>query len=168
MCDLFNHRDTDMDMLTNHIYDELQVGDKAEVHHTVSERDLLLFAAVSGDVNPVHLDESFAANTPFKGRIAHGMFSGALISAAIACELPGPGSIYIGQEMSFLRPVRLADTIRVELEILEKLPKNRVRIATRVFNQDGKQVVDGVATVMAPSEKTSLPRPTLPSVTIAE
>lgn len=155
-----------MEMLSNRTYEELHVGDKAEVRHTVTERDLLLFAAVSGDVNPVHLDESFAANTAFKGRIAHGMFSGALISAAIACELPGPGSIYIGQEMSFMRPVRLSDEIRVELEVLEKLPKNRVRIATRVFNQDGKQVVDGVATVMAPTEKSSIARPTLPTVSI--
>ncbi len=155
-----------MDMLNNRTYDELAIGEKAEVTHRVSERDLTLFATVSGDVNPVHLDEAFAAATPFKGRIAHGMFSGALISAAIACELPGPGSIYIGQEMSFLRPVRLDDEIRVELEVLEKLPKNRVRIATRVFNQDGKQVVDGVATVMAPAEKTSVPRPSLPAVSI--
>ncbi|WP_304640571.1 MaoC/PaaZ C-terminal domain-containing protein [Pseudomonas sp.] len=156
-----------MEMLENRTYDELEVGQKAEITHQVSERDLLLFAAVSGDVNPVHLDEQFAADTPFKGRIAHGMFSGALISAAIACELPGPGSIYIGQELGFLRPVRLQDEIRVELEILEKLPKNRVRIATRVFNQDGKQVVDGVATVMAPTERVSLPRPAIPAVSLA-
>jgi 3-hydroxybutyryl-CoA dehydratase len=156
-----------MEMLENRTYDELEVGQKAEITHQVSERDLLLFAAVSGDVNPVHLDEQFAADTPFKGRIAHGMFSGALISAAIACELPGPGSIYIGQELGFLRPVRLQDEIRVELEILEKLPKNRVRIATRVFNQDGKQVVDGVATVMAPTERVSLPRPAIPAVGLA-
>jgi len=156
-----------MEMLENRTYEELQIGEKAEITHQVTERDLLLFAAVSGDVNPVHLNEEFAASTPFKGRIAHGMFSGALISAAIACELPGPGSIYIGQELGFMRPVRLQDEIRVELEILEKLPKNRVRIATRVFNQDGKQVVDGVATVMAPTEKTRLARPLLPSVTVA-
>jgi 3-hydroxybutyryl-CoA dehydratase len=157
-----------MEMLENRTYDELEVGQKAEITHQVSERDLSLFAAVSGDVNPVHLDEEFAASTPFKGRIAHGMFSGALISAAIACELPGPGSIYIGQELSFMRPVRLEDKIRVELEVLEKLPKNRVRIATRVFNQDGKQVVDGVATVMAPTEKTRLPRPAIPAVSLTK
>ncbi|PCD00727.1 MaoC family dehydratase [Halopseudomonas pelagia] len=155
-----------MSKLENRTYDELALGDKAEVTHRVSERDLILFAEVSGDVNPVHLDEEFAAATPFKGRIAHGMFSGALISAAIACELPGPGTIYIGQEMSFLRPVRLGDEIRIELEVIEKLPKNRARIATRVFNQDGKQVVDGVATVMVPTEKASIERPRLPEVKI--
>ncbi|MBQ0741951.1 MAG: MaoC family dehydratase N-terminal domain-containing protein [Pseudomonas sp.] len=155
-----------MSKLENRTYDELALGDKAEVTHMVSERDLILFAEVSGDVNPVHLDEEFAAATPFKGRIAHGMFSGALISAAIACEMPGPGTIYIGQEMSFLRPVRLGDEIRIELEVIEKLPKNRARIATRVFNQDGKQVVDGFATVMVPTEKVSVARPVLPEVKI--
>lgn len=153
-----------MSMLENRTYDELDVGDTASARHTVSERDLILFATVSGDVNPVHLDEAFAATTPFKGRIAHGMLSGALISAAIACELPGPGTIYIGQEMSFLRPVRPGDEIRIELEVLEKLPKNRLRIATRVLNQEGKKVVDGVATVMAPTEKVSIARPQLPVV----
>lgn len=154
-----------MSMLENRTYEELSVGDTASVTHLVSERDLILFATVSGDVNPVHLDEEFAAATPFGGRIAHGMLSGALISAAIACELPGPGSIYIGQELSFLRPVRLGDDIRIELEILEKLPKNRVRIATRVVNQEGKKVVDGTATVMAPTDKVKIDRPTLPPVT---
>lgn len=153
-----------MSMLQNRTYDELNTGDTAAVTHRVTERDLILFATVSGDVNPVHLDEEFAAATPFKGRIAHGMLCGALISAAIACELPGPGSIYIGQEMRFLRPVRLGDEIRIELEILEKLAKNQVRIATRVINQDGKKAVDGVATVMAPTEKASLERPQLPEV----
>ncbi len=155
-----------MSHLINTPYAELTEGSQARVSHQVTERDLILFAEVSGDVNPVHLDEDFAATTPFKGRIAHGMFSGALISAAIACELPGPGSIYIGQEMSFMRPVKLGDVITVELEVLEKLPKNRVKIATRVFNQDGKQVVDGVATVMAPTEKVRVPRPQLPAVNV--
>ncbi|HIZ50304.1 MAG TPA: MaoC family dehydratase N-terminal domain-containing protein [Candidatus Pseudomonas excrementavium] len=153
-----------MSMLESRTYDEVNVGDAASVSHTVSERDLILFATVSGDVNPVHLDQQFAETTPFKGRIAHGMLSGALISAAIACELPGPGSIYIGQELSFLRPVRLGDEIRIELEVLEKLPKNRVKIATRVINQDGKKVVDGAATVMAPTEKVQLERIQLPEV----
>ena len=153
-----------MSMLESRTYEEVNIGDTASVSHTVSERDLVLFATVSGDVNPVHLDQQFAETTPFKGLIAHGMLSGALISAAIACELPGPGTIYIGQELSFLRPVRLGDDIRIELEVLEKLPKNRLKIATRVINQDGKKVVDGTATVMAPTEKVRLERIQLPEV----
>lgn len=153
-----------MPLLESRTYDDLDIGDSASVSHTVTERDLILFATVSGDINPLHLDEEFALQTPFKGRIAHGMLSGALISAAVACEMPGPGTVYIGQEMSFLRPVRLGDEIRIELEILEKLPKNRLKIATRVVNQKGKKVVDGAATVLAPTERLRLQRPELPTV----
>jgi acyl dehydratase len=94
------------------------------------------------------------------------MFSGALISAAIACELPGPGTIYLGQQMRFTRPVKLGDTLTVELEVLELLPKGRVRIATRVFNQNAEQVVDGEAEVLAPREKQTLTLPELPPITI--
>ena len=102
----------------------------------------------------------------FKERIAHGMFTGALISAAIACNLPGPGTIYLGQLLKFTRPVKLGDTLTVKLEVLEKLPKNRVRIATRVFNQDGKQVVDGEAEVLAPSAEQTVTMPPMPQVTV--
>ena len=153
-----------MTQVTNTPYESLEVGQKASFSKTVEERDIQLFAAMSGDHNPVHLDAEFAARSMFKERIAHGMFSGALISAAVACELPGPGTIYLGQQMSFQKPVKIGDTLTVRLEILEKLPKNRVKIATRVLNQDGKQVVDGTATVMAPTEKVSIPRPQAPAV----
>ena len=145
-----------MTIATNTPYEELTVGQQATFTKAVTEKDILMFAAVSGDANPVHLDAEFAATTMFKERIAHGMFSGALISAAIACELPGPGSIYLGQELTFTRPVKLGDTLTVELEVLEKLPKGRVRIATRVVNQEGKAVVEGEAKVLAPNEKLSL------------
>ena len=155
-----------MTQVTNIPYDELQVGQKASFSCSVEERDIQLFAAVSRDHNPVHLDAEFAAKTMFKERIAHGMFSGALISAAIACEMPGPGSIYLGQQMRFTRPVKLGDTLIVELEVLEKLPKGRVRIATRVFNQNAEQVVDGEAEVLAPREKQTLQLPELPPISI--
>jgi 3-hydroxybutyryl-CoA dehydratase len=155
-----------MTQVRNFPYDSLEIGQKARYAKTVGERDVQLFAAVSGDRNPVHLDASYAAGTLFKERIAHGMFSGALISAAIACELPGPGTIYLGQSLRFTRPVKLGDTLSVELEILEKLPKNRVRIATRVINQDGKTVVDGEAEVMAPSEALDIALADLPPISI--
>ena len=155
-----------MTQVTNIPYSELQVGQKASFSSSVEERDIQLFAAVSRDHNPVHLDAAFAAQTMFKERIAHGMFSGALISAAIACELPGPGTIYLGQQMRFTRPVKLGDTLTVELEVLELLPKGRVRIATRVFNQNAEQVVDGEAEVLAPREKQTLTLPELPPITI--
>ena len=155
-----------MSQVTNFTYDALEVGQKASFSTTVEERHIQLFAAVSGDRNPVHLDAEYAASTMFKERIAHGMFTGALISAAIACEMPGPGSIYLGQQLKFTRPVKLGDSLTVELEILEKLPKNRVRIATRVFNQNAEQVVDGEAEVLAPKQQLSVELPELPPITI--
>lgn len=156
-----------MTQVSNIPYDALEVGQKASISKTVEERDVQLFAAVSGDNNPVHLDAAFAAETLFKERIAHGMFSGALISAAIACELPGPGTIYLGQQLKFTRPVKLGDTLTVELEVLEKLPKGRVRLATRVFNQNAEQVVDGEAEVLAPRAAQTVNMPAMPQVTIA-
>ncbi|KRW62416.1 MaoC family dehydratase [Pseudomonas sp. TTU2014-080ASC] len=155
-----------MTQSTNTTYDELEVGQTASYSKTVTERDIQLFAEVSGDHNPVHLDAEYAASTMFKERIAHGMFSGALISAAVACELPGPGTIYIGQTMSFTAPVKFGDTLTVRLEILEKLPKFRVKVATRVFNQDDQLVVDGVAEILAPRKKQTVELTKLPPITI--
>lgn len=153
-----------MSQVSNIPYSALEVGQQARFSKTLEERDLLLFAAVSGDRNPVHLDAEYAAKTLFKERIAHGMLSGALISAAIACELPGPGSIYLGQQLSFTRPAKLGDTLTVELEVLEKLPKFRVRIATRVFNQHGELLVDGEAEVLAPRKQDSVELAELPAI----
>ena len=155
-----------MSQITNIPYEKLEVGQQASLVRTVDERDVQLFAAVSGDNNPVHLDATFAAESMFKERIAHGMFSGALISAAIACNLPGPGTISLGQQLKFTRPVKLGDTLTVQLEVLEKLPKNRVRIATRVFNQNDEQVVDGEAEVLAPRAEQTVSMPAMPQVTI--
>ncbi|MBE7376604.1 MaoC family dehydratase [Pseudomonas lopnurensis] len=155
-----------MSSISNTPYSALEVGQTASFEKTVGERDIQLFAAMSGDRNPVHLDADFAAGTPFKERIAHGMFSGALISAAVACTLPGPGTIYLGQTMKFTRPVKIGDTLTVRLEILEKLPKNRLRIATRVFNQNDEQVVDGEAEVLAPRKQETVELKELPPITI--
>jgi acyl dehydratase len=155
-----------MTQVSNIPYDNLEVGQKASYSSSVEERDVQLFAALSGDRNPVHLDAAYAAGTLFKERIAHGMFSGALISAAIACEMPGPGTIYLGQQMRFTRPVKLGDRLTVELEVLEKLPKGRVRIATRVFNQNAEQVVDGEAEVLAPREAQTVELAQLPPISI--
>lgn len=153
-----------MSLVENTPYDELQVGQKANFQRQVTERDIQLFAEVSGDRNPVHLDAEYAATTQFKERIAHGMLTGALISAAIATTLPGPGTIYLGQSLRFTRPVKLGDELNVELEVLEKLPKNRVRIATRVVNPQGKTVVEGEAEVMAPQDKLRIALAELPPI----
>jgi 3-hydroxybutyryl-CoA dehydratase len=155
-----------MSQSSNTPYDALEVGQTASYSKTVNERDIQLFAEVSGDHNPVHLDADYAATTMFKERIAHGMFSGALISAAVACELPGPGTIYLGQSMRFTLPVKLGDTLTVRLEILEKLPKFRVRVATRVFNQNDELVVDGEAEILAPRKQQTVELTQLPPITI--
>ena len=143
-------------------YSSLEVGQTATFGKLVTENDIMMFARMSGDRNPVHLDAEYAAGTMFKERIAHGMFSGALISAAVACELPGPGTIYLGQQMEFKLPVKLGDELTVQLEILEKLPKFRVRIATRVVNQRDEIVVDGEALIIAPRKAQSVELAELP------
>ena len=156
-----------MSTLSNTPYSALEVGQTASFEKRVEERDIQLFAAMSGDRNPVHLDAEFAAGTPFKERIAHGMFSGALISAAVACTLPGPGTIYLGQTMKFTRPVKLGDTLTVRLEILEKMPKNRVRIATRASSErlSASTWADGEAEVLAPRREETVELKDLPPIT---
>ncbi len=157
-----------IDFLENKTFAEIKVGDTAVFKQRLEEKHLSLFAAVSGDVNPVHLDQAFAQTTPFKERIAHGMWSGALISAAIATTLPGPGTVYLGQTLKFVRPVKLGDTLTVTLEVKEKIEKkNRVILTCTVNNQDDKAVVIGEADVMAPSEKIKVAKPQLPEIQIA-
>lgn len=158
--------DQAFDTLDNITYNELQEGDTATYSRTLTEDELVLFARVSGDVNPVHLDPDFAANSMFKERIAHGMWSGSLISAALATVMPGPGTIYLDQSLSFKRPVVLDDTLTVRLTVLRKEPKGRVVVDCDVTNQEGKQVVSGEARVIAPSTRLSLPKPQLPRITI--
>ncbi|MEX2475952.1 MaoC/PaaZ C-terminal domain-containing protein [Marinobacter sp.] len=154
--------------LENITYNELNEGDTATFTRTLTEDDLVLFAAVSGDVNPVHLDSEFAADSMFKERIAHGMWSGSLISAALATVMPGPGTIYLEQSLSFKRPVKLDDTLTVELTVIRKEPKNRVAFQCEVHNQNQEQVVSGEAKVIAPTKKMSLKKPRLPKITITD
>jgi 3-hydroxybutyryl-CoA dehydratase len=134
--------------------DEIQVGDFAEFSKTVSEADVYLYAGVTGDLNPAHVNEAYARGTFFKTRIAHGMLTGGFISAVLGTRLPGPGTIYIRQELNFRAPVRIGDTITAKIEVVEKNPeKNRLRMSTTCTNQDGTVVVDGEALVMPPKAK---------------
>jgi len=152
-----------MSQLSNFTIDELEIGQKASFSKLVTEQDVVLFAAVSGDVNPVHLDEAFAKQTRFGERIAHGMLSGAVISAALAMELPGPGVIYLGQTLRFTRPVKIGDRVTAHLEVTSKQhDKGIVTLACNVTNQDGKTVVTGEATALAPPEKIIIDRPEMP------
>ncbi|WP_067514359.1 MaoC family dehydratase [Endozoicomonas ascidiicola] len=155
-----------MRKLKNIPFEELTIGAKdASLTRTLTEEDLLLFAKVSGDTNPVHLDESFAATTQFEGRIAHGMWTASLISCALATRLPGPGGIYLGQELKFLRPVKVGDTVTVELEVLEiNERRQRATVSTNVVNQDGKTVVKGKAEIMPSSGDVEVDEYPLPDV----
>ena len=146
--------------LSNYTYDELEVGQTATFTREVTERDIELFAAASGDLNPLHLDPEFAASTQFGERIAHGMLTGGFFSAALAMALPGPGCLYRSQTLRFRLPVKIGDVVTVTLEVIEK--KDRTRLVTldcKAANQDGKLVTTGTAEVIAPTEKLVLPEP---------
>jgi 3-hydroxybutyryl-CoA dehydratase len=131
-------------------FDELSVGQTAESEHVVGAADIEAFAAVSGDVNPVHLDDAYAKGTPFGGRIAHGMLGAAYISAVIGNQLPGPGAIYLSQSLRFRRPVRIGDpvTAKVTIRALDAA-KGHATIETRCL-VNGKTVIDGEALIMVP------------------
>ena len=135
-------------MDTGYYLDELAVGMTASYGKTITDADILLFAGVSGDTNPVHLDEEFAATTPFKGRIAHGMLTASLISTVLGTRLPGFGSIYVGQSLKFLAPVRRGDTVRAAVTVTAvDLERRRVTLETLCKVGD-RVVVTGEAVMM--------------------
>ena len=130
--------------------EDLSVGQSAELTRTVDAKGIEMFAEVTGDNNPVHLDEAYAAATPFKARIAHGMLSAGYISAVIGTQLPGPGAIYMGQSLRFKRPVKIGDAVTAKATITAiDTEKARVTLET-VCTVDGKAVVEGEATIMVP------------------
>ena len=134
--------------------DDLKVGNRAQFSKRITEADIDSFGRATGDLNPVHFDEAYARETVFKGRIAHGILSLGLISAVFGNILPGPGTIYLSQEVRFLAPVRIGDTLTAQVEVLEVVPeKNRVKFKTVCINQNGQEVVTGVAWVMPPQEQ---------------
>ncbi len=133
-------------------YDQLQIGDSASFAKTVSETDIYLFAGITGDLNPAHVDAVSAAEGMFKQRIAHGMLSASFISTVLAMRLPGPGTIYVGQNLQFRGPVFIGDTVTARVECTEKIEQRKwAKFKTTVTNQDGKLVVDGEATVIPPA-----------------
>lgn len=132
-------------------FDQLKLGDSARFSKTVTETDVYLFAGVTGDLNPAHIDETYAQQTFFKTRIAHGLLSAGFISAVIGTRLPGPGTIYLHQTLNFLAPVRIGETVTATAEIIEKMDeKKRVRLKTTCVNQAGVKVLDGEAVVSPP------------------
>ena len=131
--------------------EDLQPGMSGSISKTVTEADIVLFAGVSTDVNPVHLDETYAQTTPFGGRIAHGMLSAGFISAVLANKLPGPGTIYLGQTLRFKAPVRPGDTVTATVTVKEVLVGKRRCILDTVCTVDGKVVIEGEATMLCTS-----------------
>ncbi len=139
--------------MTGKTIGELQLGEAAEFSKTISESDIYLYAGITGDFNPAHVNEAYASKTFFKTRIAHGMLPAGLISAILGNQLPGPGTSYVRQEMNFLSPVHIGDTIVARAQVIEILPeKNRVRLKTTCVNQDGTLVLEGEATVSPPKK----------------
>lgn len=133
---------------------EIKVGEEAQIAKTISEADVYSFAGITGDLNPAHIDEEYAKKTFFKTRIAHGMLLGGFISAVIGTRLPGPGTIYISQDLNFKAPVLFGDTVTAHVTVIElNHKKNRVVLATKCTNQDGIVLVDGKAIVSPPKIK---------------
>ena len=155
--------------LHNRSFDEIAVGDSASLERTVTAADLQVFAAISGDANPQHLDAGFAASTRFHGVVAHGMFGGALISAVLGTRLPGPGTVYLGQTLKFLAPVRIGDTLRVRVTVKDReATHRRVTLDCQCLNQNGQLVIEGQADVIAPAERIEWDAGQLPEVRLSE
>ncbi len=132
-------------------FDEMKVGDAAELSKTITDADIVLFAGISGDFNPVHMDQQAAERSRFGGRIAHGMLTASLISGVLGMRLPGPGAIYLNQSLRFTGPVKIGDTVTARVEVLELIPaKQRVRVATVCRKQSGETVLDGEALLWVP------------------
>jgi len=131
--------------------EEINIGDKAEFQKTITETDVYLYSGITGDLNPAHINETEAKKTMFKGRIVHGMLTAGLVSAVFGMQLPGPGTIYLKQDLEFLAPVKFGDTIIAEVEVLEKnMKRNSLKMKTTCINQNGVTVLDGNAVVMPP------------------
>jgi len=134
-------------------FEDLRIGMRETYKKTVSPSDVIGFAEISGDRNPIHLSEHFAAKTPFKGRIVHGLYTASLISAVIGTRLPGPGAIYLSQTLQFKAPVKIQDTVEASVEVVELIERgNRVRLSCQC-SVDGKIVLEGEAMVKLPARQ---------------
>lgn len=155
-----------MRVLENIIYDELQENDYATFTKTLNEETLILFAAASEQITLNSLDMDSIQKAVYRDDIGYGLWASSLISNAFSKVMPGPGSIYLEQDLKFSKPVKLGDTLTVRLTVNEKLPNNRIIFRCDVHNQEGEEIVSGNAKVIAPSEKISLEQETLPLVNI--
>lgn len=155
-----------MEYLENRTYDEIAVGDSASLTRTLTEKDIQVFAIMSGDINPAHVDIEYARSDMFHEIIGHGMWSGALISTVLGTQLPGPGTIYLGQTIRFKKPVAIDDTLTVKVTAIEKKERNRVIFACECHNQKDELVIEGQAEVIAPTKKIRRPKVILPGISL--
>jgi len=156
------------EMIENRTFDEIAVGDSASLSRMLTSADITLFAAISGDVNPAHLDAEFASHDMFHRVIAHGMWGAGLISAVLGTRLPGPGTIYLSQSLKFTAPVGVGDTVTASVTVTARdVERRRLTLDCHCTNQDGRGVISGVAEVIAPDEKVRRPRIELPEVRIS-
>ena len=158
-----------MQFIENQTYDEIKVGDSAEVTRKLKAEDIELFAVMSGDVNPAHVDVEYAQSDMFHKVIAHGMWGGAVISTVLGTELPGPGTIYLSQNLNFRHAVGLGDTVKICVTVLQKQAEHhQVTFECLCTNQRGEIAIEGQALVMAPTKKVRRPRVALPEVHLHE
>src|SRR5512147_2706392 len=156
-----------LEFIENRTFDEIRVGDKAGLQRTLTPRDIQLFAVMSGDINPAHVDPEYAKKSLFHEVIAHGLWGGSLISTVLGTIYPGPGTVYIDQTLHFSRPVTVGDTITVSVTVKEKFDRTKhVALDCKCVNQDGRTVISGVAEVLAPSEKVRTHRAQMPEVRV--
>jgi acyl dehydratase len=154
-------------IIENRTFDELSIGDAAQIVRTFTNEDIELFANVSGDVNPTHLDQDYAEETGFHGVVAHGMLGGSMFSTVLGTLLPGPGTIYLGQDLRFRGPVKPGDTLTAKVVVREThADKKRVVLDCLCTNQHGKEVISGNAEVIAPMGKVRRERVALPEVSV--
>lgn len=154
-----------MDYIENRTFDEIQIGESASLTRTLTKEDIQVFAIMSGDISPIHVDEEYAKSDMFHKIIAHGMWGGALISTLLGTKMPGPGAIYLGQTLRFKRPVAPGDTITVTATAIAKNPeKHRITFACQCLNQNGEEVISGEAEILAPVNKVKRPRVILPEL----
>ena len=139
--------------MKSYTYDEIEIGQTASVAKTISEYDIYAYAGITGDFNPAHINAAYAEGTFFKERIAHGMLTASFVSTVLGMYLPGPGAVFISNSIDFLAPVRIGDTITTTCEVIEKMEKGRVKLASKVTNQRGELILTGESVVSVPKAK---------------
>ncbi|MFN3985807.1 MAG: bifunctional enoyl-CoA hydratase/phosphate acetyltransferase [Rhodocyclaceae bacterium] len=155
--------------IQNRTFDEIAIGEHAQLVRTLRPDDIHLFAVMSGDVNPTHVDTEYARSSQFREVVGHSMWGSTLISSILGTEFPGPGTVYVSQSLNFCRPITIGDTLSITVTCREKYEHNHhIVFDCLAVNQDGLKVIDGVAEVQAPTEKVKRPRMNLPEVTISD